>query len=124
MLLILVMTICYLTACNSAKEDKYDPITKEDKTLIKDLCKCIEPLTPYIEKLANAKDSMEATMYMDSLMIKSNEVTPCSGGSEMLEAKAEKDDNYTKQMIAYIEQYYPKCLPFFLGVKTKSDIKN
>ena len=113
----------YLSGCASSNDDKYDLITKEDRKLIKDICQCVEPLSPYMEKIMNAKDSLEGAMYMDSLIIKSKDMTPCSGDSDALEMKAEKDEKYTKQMIAYIEHYYPKCLPFFLGVRSKNEIQ-
>ncbi len=123
-IILLGILFVYIYGCASSEDDKYPLLTSSDKKLVKTLCKCVEPIQPYLEKMMNTKDSLTAIMYADSLELKAKEIAPCFGDIDALEEKGRKDEKYTKQFLQYIEDKHPKCLPFFLGIKTDSkDIK-
>lgn len=117
-LILFAVLFIYIYGCASGDgDDKYNLVTGSDRKLISTVCNCVEPLTPYMEKMMNTEDSAEALMYADSLEKLSASIEPCIGDAGMLEEKANKDEKFTKQFIEYIREKHPKCLPFFLGVK-------
>jgi hypothetical protein len=123
-MLFLYILFANIYGCASSEDEKYPLLTSKDKKLVNTLCKCVEPIQPYLEKMMNTKDSLTAIMYADSLEKKTAELEPCFEGVDELEAKERNDEKYTKQFLQYIEDKHPKCLPFFLGVKSDpKDIK-
>jgi hypothetical protein len=98
-------------------------ITKSDKKMIKTVCGCIEPLTPYLKQMMNAKDSATVLIYEDSLEIKAQGMDSCLKGASIFETKSFSDDKYTKQFIDYVTEKHPDCIPFFLGFKTGTEEK-
>ncbi len=124
-LILLVILFAYIYGCASGDDgDKYTLVTSQDRKLIAKLCNCVEPLTPLLEKIMNAKDSAQAMIYADSLQAMAMKLEPCIGDAETLEEKSLKNDKFTKQFVEYIREKHPKCLPFFLGVKgTGKEIK-
>jgi hypothetical protein len=110
----------YIYGCASGEpDDKYNLVTKQDRKLLETVCTCVEPLYPLMDKMMNAKDSAEAEMYSDSLELISKKIEPCIGDLQTLEEKADRNEKFTKQFIEYIREKHPKCLPLFLGVKSK-----
>jgi hypothetical protein len=120
-IILFAIVFAYIIGCSSSEQDKYNLLSKQDRKKVKTLCKCIEPLTPYMKKSMSAQDSSIAMMYLDSMEIKSKEIEPCIGNARLLEDKSVKDEKYTKQLIEYIREKYPDCLPFYQGVKSDSD---
>lgn len=125
LILFTLLSLC-IWGCASGEDDKFDKITKEDKRMVKKICKCVAPLMPYVTKLMNATDSATAVMYADSLQIKSIGLDTCIGDAKILESKAFSDEKYSKLFIEYIKEKHPDCVPLFLGREgfTKEKIKD
>jgi hypothetical protein len=115
--IILLITGIYIyIGCGGSDTDKYTLITKNDRKAIKEICNCMEPLSEYIDKMATEKDSIKARMNLDSFNIKVIELAPCFEKAEKYEKQfSKKDDEYIMQMIEYIKEKYPKCLPAIFG---------
>jgi hypothetical protein len=66
--------------------------------------------------MQNLKDSSSAIMLLDSLTIMIKEYMTCIDYIKNLDNK-EKDEERDKQVLAYIKEKHPKCLPLVLGEK-------
>lgn len=115
----------YLWGCGGSEEekDKYSLVTKDDRKSIKSICKCIEPLSSLLNKIASESDSAKQQMYNDSLESKAMLLMPCLENIEKLEVKFESDDKYVEQFIGYLNEKHPDCLPLFIGKKIKDSVK-
>lgn len=114
----LITTASYFWGCSGSDKpkDKYDLIKSSDRKILKSVCKCIEPLTPFIKRLGEVKDSVEAQRLDDSLVILSMKLEPCMEDIDKLESKFE-NEKYSLQFLGYIQEYHPDCSVFFLGTK-------
>lgn len=115
-LILFAIIFAYIWGCASG--DDYNMLTKSDRKAIKSICKCIEPLSGYLEKMMNTKDSLTALQYLDSIQLKGMSMENCLEQAKEFEKKDMENEKYVNQLVAYITEYHPKCLPFFLG---KSD---
>ena len=118
-LILFVIIFAYIWGCASG--DDYDMITKSDRKALKSICKCIEPLSGYMGKMMNTKDSATALQYLDSIQQKGMLMEDCLEKAKEFENKDMENKKYVNQLFAYMQEYHPKCLPFFLG---KSDTLN
>lgn len=106
----------------SGSEDKYDLITKEDRKAVKSICQCMEPLTEMMKNMTEEKDSTKKLAYFQTLQEKAVELMPCLEKVEKLEVDFDKDEKYTKQLIDYIKEKHPDCMPFFIGTRNSMEI--
>lgn len=121
LLLIMAAAITYFYGCASSeeKEDKYPLVTKQDRKDIAKICGCLDPLLPYLDKVINAKDSLEAAMYSDSLEQMGEKIEPCLGNMDEFENKLNKrNEKYLNQFLEYVNEKHPMCALFFIGMKT------
>jgi hypothetical protein len=124
-LILFALLFAYIWGCaSSTEEDKYPLVTKSDRKKIKTICKCIEPLSPMLIKMMEAKDSAIASMYEDSLEIKAAQMGECFEKLNSIDFKPKTDnEKYLKQFIEYVKETHPDCVPFFLGVKDSNEEK-
>lgn len=106
----------------SGSEDKYDLISKDDRKAVKSICKCMEPLTGMMNNMVNEKDSAKKLEYFQTLQEKAVELMPCLEKIEKMEVELEKDEKYLKQLIEYVSEKHPDCMPFFIGTRNSMDI--
>lgn len=125
--------IVYFISCSSGKSD-YNLISKKEKKIIEDFCKCTEPVQPLLSRIttglndsANIAKFMNDTNYIkqmtDSLDILLKELSPCFTKAEYFFEKKDMSKEKEQQLLQYFEQYYPKCLPLVMGVKKQDSIK-
>ncbi|HMQ80037.1 MAG TPA: hypothetical protein PKE39_07425 [Ignavibacteria bacterium] len=111
-----ILVFVYIWGC-SGSDDKYDLIKSEDRKAIKSICKCMEPLKPYLDKMVSTEDSLTKAIYADSFEVKIIELAPCLENADQLENKFSNSEEYTKQFIEYVREKHPNCMPYFLGEK-------
>ena len=113
--MLFVLVFAYIWGC-SGSEDKYDLIPKEDRKSLAQVCKCMEPVTVYKEKMATETDTSLRRMYRDSFEVKAAEMLPCLEEFEKLEVKFGTSEKYLSQMVEYIKEKHPNCVPLMLGI--------
>lgn len=121
--ILFILVLSYIWGC-SGSEDKYDLIKSDDRKAIKSICKCMEPLKPYLDKMVSSEDSLTRAIYADSFDVKIIELAPCLENAEQLENRFINSEEYTKQFIEYISEKHPNCVPYFLGEKVSDTTKN
>ena len=114
-LILFVLVFAYIWGC-SGSDDKYDQIPNSDRKSIAQVCGCMEPVTVYKEKMATETDTMIRRMYRDSFELKAAELLPCLEEFEKLEVKFGTSEKYLNQMVAYIKEKHPNCVPLMMGV--------
>lgn len=116
---IICAALVYLYGCaSSEEEDKYTLVTKKDRKEIAKLCGCLDPMLPYLDKVINAKDSLEAAMYADSLDQMGEKIEPCLGNMDEFESRLNKgSEKYLNQFLEYVNEKHPKCALFFIGMR-------
>lgn len=125
-LIIFYLAVCVLTTyvfgcASSEEEDKYNLVTKKDRKDIAKICGCLDPLLPYLDKVTNAKDSVEAAMYGDSLEMMGEKMAPCLGNMDAFENKLDNgNEKYINQFLEYVNEKHPKCALFFIGIKVNT----
>jgi len=113
--ILFVVVFAYIWGC-SGSEDKYDLISKEDRRSLAQVCKCMEPVTIYKEKMASESDTLLKRMYRDSFEVKVGEMLPCLEEFEKLEVKFGNGEKYKNQMVEYIREKHPNCAPLMIGI--------
>ncbi len=113
--ILFVLVFAYIWGC-SGSEDKYNLIPKEDRKSLAQVCKCMEPVTVYKEKMTTETDSSLRRMYRDSFEIKAAELLPCLEEFEKLEVKFGTSEKYLNQMVEYIKEKHPNCVPLMMGI--------
>jgi len=114
-LVLFVLILAYIWGC-SGSEDKYSLILGSDRRSIAEICKCMEPITVYKEKMATETDTLKRKMYRDSFEVKAAEMLPCIENFEKLEVKFGTSEKYLNQFISYVKEEHPNCVPLLLGV--------
>ena len=114
-LVLFVLVSVYIWGC-SGSDDKYDRIPKSDRKSIARVCGCMEPVTVYKEKMAAETDTLIRRMYRDSFELKAAELLPCLEEFEKLEVKFGTSEKYLDQMVEYIKENHPNCVPLMLGI--------
>jgi hypothetical protein len=110
-----VLVFVYIWGCTSS-EDKYGLISKDDRKAVAEVCKCMEPVETFKEKMANETDTLLRKMYRDSFEVKAVEMLPCLEKFEKLETKFGSSDEYMNQFVEYVRDKHPKCVPLMLGI--------
>ena len=114
-LVLFALILAYILGC-SGSEDKYSLISGSDRRSIAEICKCMEPITVYKEKMATETDTLKRKMYRDSFEVKAAEMLPCIENFEKLEVKFGTSEKYLNQFIGYVKEVHPNCVPLLLGV--------
>ncbi len=122
-LILFGLIFAYIWGCASSN-DKYSLITNDDRKAVADICKCMEPLTVYKEKMATETDTMKRRMYKDSFEVKAAEMLPCLEKYEKLETKFGTGKEYMDQFVEYVKEKHPKCVPLLLGTGSTDTVKN
>lgn len=117
-LILFAIIFAYVWGCASGNE--YEMISKSDRKAIKSICKCFEPIGSYLEKVMNTKDSLIAVQYLDSIQKKGTAMEDCLEKAKEFENRTNTDEKYINQLVAYIKEYHPKCMPFLAGDKPDS----
>ncbi|MEO8512684.1 MAG: hypothetical protein ABI543_03930 [Ignavibacteria bacterium] len=122
-LILFALIFIYIWGC-AGGSDKYNLIDKDDRKAISSICKCMEPLTIYKEKMQNATDTASKRMYKDSFEVKVVELEPCLDNLDKLEIKFGDNKDYLDQFVEYVKDKHPKCVPIFLGIGNTDTVKN
>lgn len=113
--ILFVLIFLYIWGC-SGSDDKYDLIPKEDRKSLARVCKCMEPVTIYKDKMVTETDTSLRRMYRDSFEVKATELLPCLEEFEKLEVKFGTSEKYLNQMVEYIKEKHPNCVTLMLGI--------
>ena len=122
-LILFVIVFAYIWGC-SGSEDKYSLLDNSDRSSIAKICKCIEPLEFYKQKMTEGSDTAQKRMYMDTFQLKAAELYPCIEEFEKLEVKFETGEKYREQFIAYVKDKHPYCSKFMIGLGPNDSVNN